>query len=148
MDKVLIDTSTFFDIRKAPKNAQAPWAQNTIYNLLQYQAHHIRLTISGFTVFEHLDGLHRQGQHSEVAEFQESVLPTLEVIYPDETIFALAAQINAVLALTGKTIGVPDTFIAATAITQQLPLVNANTKHFSRIQAAGFPISLENWRDS
>jgi tRNA(fMet)-specific endonuclease VapC len=64
------------------------------------------------------------------------------VIYPDEATFALSAKINAALAVTGKTIGVPDTFIAATAITRNLTLVNANTKHFSRIQTVGFPITL------
>ncbi|AIE86283.1 hypothetical protein OP10G_2915 [Fimbriimonas ginsengisoli Gsoil 348] len=41
----------------------------------------------------------------------------------------------------------PDTFIAATAITRKLALVNANTKHFSRVHAARFSIDLQNWRE-
>ncbi|AIE86282.1 hypothetical protein [Fimbriimonas ginsengisoli] len=81
MDKVLIDTSTFFDIRRAAKNMKAPWAQNTIYHLVRYQAHHPRLTVSAFTGFEHLDGLHRQGKVSEAEDFRLRVLPSLEVIY-------------------------------------------------------------------
>jgi tRNA(fMet)-specific endonuclease VapC len=148
VDKVLIDTSTFFDIRRAPKNLKAPWAQNTLYKLVQYQAHHPKLTVSAFTVFEHLDGLNRQGKQTEAAEFMTRVLPSLEVIYPDQEIYALAAAIHAALAVAGKTIGVPDTFIAATAIIQKLPLVNANTKHFPRVQAAGFSVALENWREA
>ena len=42
----------------------------------------------------------------------------------------------------------PDTFIAASAIVEKLTLVNANSKHFSRIQEAGFPIVLKNWREA
>jgi tRNA(fMet)-specific endonuclease VapC len=147
VDKVLIDTSTFFDIRRAAKNPKATWAQYTIHRLLQYQAHHPKLTVSAFTGFEHLDGLHRQGKKAQANEFRAKVLPSLEVIYPDEATYALAAEIHAALPGTGKTIGLADTFIAATAITQKLALVNANTKHFSRIHVAGFPIILQNWRD-
>lgn len=148
MDKALIDSSTFFDIRKASKNVEAPWAQNTIYRLVQYQAQHPKLTISAFPIFEHLDGLHRQGRVVEADRFLTAIVPSLEVIYPDEAIYALSAQINASLSLAGTKIGVADTFIAATAISRGLTLVNANTRHFERIQAVGFPLNLENWRES
>jgi len=70
------------------------------------------------------------------------------VIRPDAQIEDKAAEINAQLAKAGKTIGVVDTFIAATAIIHNLALVNANTKHFPRIQTAGFPLTSNNWRDA
>jgi len=83
VDKVLIDTSTFFDIWNAPKHLNSIWAQNTLARFLQYQAAHPRLTVSSFTVFEHLDGLYRQKRQVEAAEFLAKIVPTLEVIYPD-----------------------------------------------------------------
>jgi len=148
VDKALIDSSTFFDIRKASKNVEAPWAQNTIYRLVQYQAEHTKLTISAFTVFEHLDGLHRQGRVAEADHFLAVIVPSLEVIYPDEAIYTLSAQVNASLSLAGTKIGVADTFIAATALSRGLTLVNANMRHFERIQVVGFPLKLENWREA
>lgn len=148
MDKALIDTSAFFDIRKATKNLKSVWAQNTIHHLVKYQAQHPRLTVSAFTAFEYLDGLYRQGRQHEANDFRTRILPTLEVIYADESVYALAAEIHAALAVSGEAIGVVDTFIAATAIANELPLVNANPKHFSRVQTAGFSIDLQNWRDA
>lgn len=59
-----------------------------------------------------------------------------------------AAEIHAKLRQVGLAIDVPDTIIAAMAIVRSLTLVNANTRHFPRVAGAGFPISLENWRDS
>lgn len=147
MDRVLIDTSTFVDISRAPKRIRDSWAANTIGHLVQYQTSHSKLTVGAFTVFEHLDGLHRVGQHEDAKQFSATIEAGLEVIYPDEAVFALAAQIQAALAVIGKTIGVPDTFIAATAITHGLTLVNANTKHFERVSKAGFPLRLANWRE-
>jgi len=59
----------------------------------------------------------------------------------------MAAAIHAKLRQSGQGIDVPDTFIAATAIIHCLTLVNANTRHFPRVVAAGFPLKLENWRE-
>jgi len=38
--------------------------------------------------------------------------------------------------------------IAATAIEHDCVLVTGNTQHFARIQALGYPLQLDNWRDS
>ena len=146
--KVLIDTSTFFDVWNAPKHLESVWAQNTLANLLLYQVAHPTLTVSSFTVFEHLDGLYRQRREVEAAEFVANVVPTLEVIYPDLQINDLASKIHAALRVNGKIIGIGDIFIAASAITANCPLVNANTKHFERIRGLGFPLTIENWRDA
>jgi tRNA(fMet)-specific endonuclease VapC len=61
---------------------------------------------------------------------------------------ALGGEINADLAATGSKIGIVDCLIAATAIANNLILVNANTKHFSRIVYAGYGLALENWREA
>lgn len=147
MHKALLDTSTLFDIRRAAKKRSATWAQNTLRHLLAYQAHYPILTISAFTAFELLDGLHRDGQANAIQDFHARVLPSFEVIYPDQDIVTLSAEINAALS-KGQSIGIVDTLIAATAISRKLTLVNANTKHFPRVQVAGFPLILENWREA
>ena len=108
----------------------------------------LHLTLSTFTVFEHLDGLYRSGQATAAKDFSRMVLPKFEVIDTDHTIVALGAEINAALAKSGQSIGVVDCLIAATAISRNLTLVNSNTRHFPRVVAAGFPLTLENWRDT
>lgn len=148
MDKALLDSSTLFDIQRAIKKPSAPWAQNTLVNLLAYLKHHPKLTVSGLTVFELLEGLYRGGDPQAIADFHQNVLPRYEVIHPDAQIEDKAAEIHAKLRLAGQSIDVPDTLIAATAIIHGLTLVNANTRHFPRVVAAGFPLQLENWRDA
>ena len=147
MARSLVDTSTFFDIEKALQNSRPTWATNTIANLNRFYEHHQRLIISAWTVFEHLDGLHRTGQVLEAEAFIQNVVPNLEVIYPDQATFALAAKVHAALVKSGRTIGVVDTFIAATAIINDLDLVTANSKHFERIQSEGYPLRIQNWRE-
>ena len=148
MAKSLLDTSTYFDMVAAPKHPKAVWAQNTSRNVLRYLSQNEQLTISAFTIVETVDGFKRQGQSREAAEFLNVVVPKFEVIYPDQDSMVLAGEINAVLAKTGKTIGIIDILIAASAVTHNLTLVNANTKDFVRISDAGFPVTLENWRDA
>jgi len=144
--KAIVDTSTYLDIRRATKNSRALWAQCTLKNLLAYRAVFPNLTISALKAYEILDGLYRGPALSAPHEFLVKVLPSYEVIYPDEQIIALGAEINAALASSRLTIGLADTMIAATAIARKLTLVNANSKHFFRVKAHGFPITLENWR--
>ena len=146
MDKGLIDSSTLFDIQRALKNPSAEWAQNSLGNLLAYLQRHQKLTISGITVFELLEGLYRGGDKKVISEFHTKLLPTYEVIQPSTEIEDKAAEIHAKLRLAGQSIDVPDTLIAATAIIHNLTLVNANTRHFARVAGAGFPLKTDNWR--
>lgn len=148
MDKALIDSSTLFDIQRALKKPGASWAQSSLGKLLAYRQHHQKLTISGLTVFELLEGLYRGGDPQAIADFHQNVLPSYEVIHPDTQIEDKAAEIHAKLRLSGQAIDVPDTLIAATAIIHGLTLVNANTRHFPRVVTAGFPLRIENWRDA
>lgn len=147
MPKALIDSSTYFDMLNASRHQQATWAQNTRTHTIRYLSRYAQLTLSGLTVVEVVDGLKRKGQDKAISQFLSHTLPQFEVIYPDQPIMALAGEINATLALAGRSIGVVDCLIAATAITHELVLVNANTKHFPRIVIAGYPLTLENLRD-
>jgi len=52
-----------------------------------------------------------------------------------------AAELLAALYASGRPVGIEDTMIASTALTNGLIVVTANTEHFSRIP--GMP--MENW---
>jgi tRNA(fMet)-specific endonuclease VapC len=145
--KALIDSSALFDISRALKGGKGPWATHTLAKLADYELRYPRLTISGITVFELLEGLYRGGDLKVISEFHSKLLPRYEVIQPTAEIEDKAAEIHARLRLAGQSIDVPDTFIAATAIVHDFTLVNANTRHFPRVMDAGFPLKLENWRE-
>jgi len=93
-----------------------------------------------------LEGIYRDNIPGADEEFITKVLPGYEVIYPNQEIITLGAKIDAALANTRQSIGIVDALIAATAIHEGLALVNANTRHFPRVQQAGFPLHIENWR--
>lgn len=147
VDRHLFDTSSLIDHRRAPRWTHAEWAQTILRRLAAYRAHDPLRTISAFTVFELLDGFYRDGRPDAAREFGVQLSTDFDVIYPDEAIVTLGAEIHAALA-KGQTIGVVGSMITATAISHRLTLVTSNVGHFARVQAAGFPFSLENWRES
>lgn len=145
--KALLDSSSLFDISRANLKRNQPWAQNILRHEMAYKEHHQILTISGMTVFELLDGFYRRADQTAVAHFHKNLLPTYEVIRTDPQIEDKAAEINGRLVRAGMRIGIVDAFVAATAISHGLTLVNANTKHFQRVVDLGFPLTLTNWRE-
>ncbi len=148
MVRALIDSSTYFDLLNAPKHQHLDWARNTSIHAISYLNQYPRFTVSGLTVLEVVDGFKRKRMEAAIAKFLDQTLLQFDVIYPDKPILALAGEINATLALGGRSIGVVDCLIAATAITQKITLVNANTKHFARVVQAGYPLDVTNWRIS
>ncbi|WP_425549969.1 type II toxin-antitoxin system VapC family toxin [Compostibacter hankyongensis] len=58
----------------------------------------------------------------------------MEVIPFDEAAVDTAVKINSSLKRKRKQIDIADLFIAATAITHNLPLATLNKKHFNRIE--------------
>jgi|SRR4051812_26335141 tRNA(fMet)-specific endonuclease VapC len=65
--------------------------------------------------------------------FWTSILARTTVLPFDQAIAQTAVDINHVLKLKRKQIGVADLFIAATAIANNLPFATLNKKHFDRI---------------
>ncbi|WP_437962098.1 PIN domain-containing protein [Sorangium sp. So ce119] len=63
------------------------------------------------------------------------------------TVAELAGRIRADLERLGSKLTIEDTLIAATAIRHGLPIATGNTRHFVKIQDAGYPLVLENWRE-
>jgi tRNA(fMet)-specific endonuclease VapC len=67
--------------------------------------------------------------------FWENLLKEAEVLSFDKKAARVAVEINRALKLVSKQIGISDLFIAATAISNNLPLATLNLKHFERIEA-------------
>ncbi len=73
------------------------------------------------------------GATSAQLPFWTGMLARTKVLPFDQMISQAAVVINAILKRKRKQIGIADLFIAATAITNNLPLSTLNRKHFDRI---------------
>jgi len=65
--------------------------------------------------------------------FWTNLLSRTKVLPFDEAVAQTAVDINTILKLKRKQIGIADLFIAATAISNHLSLATLNKKHFDRI---------------
>jgi len=117
---VLIDTSILIDyFRKYDK-------EKSVLVALVKQGY--TYSISSVTEYEIYRGA-LLGQLS----FWDNLLQKVEVLPFDKAASRVAVDINAELKRKRKQIEIPDLFIAATAITNNLSLSTLNRKHFDRI---------------
>ena len=79
--------------------------------------------------------------------FRQEVLPAFEVVGFDEEEACFAGEIYKKLELRRQRIGIPDTQLAAVAISRGLTLVTSDGRHFQRVIELGYPMALENWRE-
>ena len=120
-DIILLDTSVLIDYyRKKDKN------KTLLFHLAETWP---LFAVSAITHFEIYAGTLNQQKDFWDSFFQEvAILP-----FNAET-SALAASIDKELKKERKQIAIPDLFIAATALSNNLPCPTLNKKHFSRIQ--------------
>ncbi len=71
-----------------------------------------------------------------------------EVLPFDDQAARLAGRINADLERLGRVIGMPDVMVAAIALRNGLPIVTGNVVHFEYVMAAGYPLAIENWKNT
>ena len=138
MNKSLLDTDILSEFFKGV-NAQVA-ARATAYI-----AAFGRLTISAVTLMEVVKGFHKANRPDRIQALRNS-LASEEVLDFDQPSAELAGRIAADLERSGQPIGAADPMIAAIALTHGLTLVTGNTAHFQRIQALGYPLKLEDWR--
>ena len=74
------------------------------------------------------------GSNQEQQEFWENFFSRIVVLPFDSASSQMAVQIFKDLKAKNKLIEIPDIFIAATAIQNNLPLATTNLKHFDRIE--------------
>lgn len=98
-----------------------------------------RHAISTVTVTELRLGVNKQypddgDRRREALDGLESLLARFEVIEADRAVATAAADIIASLQQRGKPVNdLHDVYVAATARTEQLPVLTANVGHFERI---------------
>lgn len=71
----------------------------------------------------------------------KEIISRVDIVSLGENEALVAGDILADMRKTGQTIGIEDILIAASAITRNLILVTANTRHFSKIK----DLKIENW---
>jgi tRNA(fMet)-specific endonuclease VapC len=121
-DKItLLDTSILIDYYRKTNKANSKWVE------LIEQGY--EFAISAITKYE----LYSGATQSQII-FWDSVLTSISVISFDESCVDTAVQINALLKRKRKQIDLADLFIAATAMTHDLPIATLNNKHFDRIE--------------
>ena len=112
----------------------------------QYRDAFGQFTISAVTVVEVVKGLHKLARPQRLQAFLDAIAGD-EVLPLDRLGAQIAGRIYADLERNGQTIGRADPLIAATAIHHSLVLVTGNTAHCERIQALGYQLELDNWRE-
>lgn len=117
--KVLIDTSILIDhLRKKQKDKTTFFKLSKNYDCL----------ISSITQFEFSVGSTPHNQ-----EFTKNLLAALPVLSLDSNCTEIAVDLYHALKKRNQLISLPDIFIAATAIANDLPFQTLNKKHFQRI---------------
>jgi len=146
--KVLLDSTTYMDLEKAPKFRFHDWAVTSVKNVILYRRTNGNPFLSVVSVAEILRGLHRDVDSSKVITFKQNVPLNFEFLNVTSEISYLASEILAQLDKEGLAIGFPDSLIAATAIHHGFDLVTSNERHFRRVVDLGYPLTLRNWREA
>jgi predicted nucleic acid-binding protein len=138
MMRAILDTDILSEVLKAKD-------PSVKFKASAYRAAEGRYTFSTITVMEIVKGLSRKRRDDAIRQFL-AVVNESDLLTLDKTSAELAGRIYADLEQAGRPIGVADVLIASLAIHYGLPLVTGNTSDYERIQAAGYPLVLENWR--
>jgi predicted nucleic acid-binding protein len=117
---ILVDTSVLIDyFRKSDKSNS---------KLVALLRDGYKFQISSVTEYEIFAGS-TLGQQ----KYWEDFLEKIKVLSFDQDAVKTAVEINSKLKLKSKQIAIADLFIAATAISNNLPFATLNRKHFDRI---------------
>lgn len=119
---VLVDTSILIDLFRKTDKANA-----VLISLIKQG---FTYCISAITEYEIYTGA-LLGQ----VDFWDNFLKKTEILPFDKAVAKTAADLNKVLKQKRKLIDTADLFIAATAVTHQLPFATLNKKHFERIES-------------
>lgn len=140
MERAVLDTDTFSYITGQRHPAIIAAAR-------QYERVFRYFTITAITVSEVLAGYSQVQDFAAIAEFLRR-LDGMEVLPLEAGEAIMAGRILGDLRRTGNQIGPLGPFNAAIALENNLPLVTNNTKDYRRIVALGYPLILQNWRDT
>jgi predicted nucleic acid-binding protein len=117
---VLVDTSILIDYYRKTDKANSVWL-----SLVKQDYNFAISAISKYEIYS--------GATPTQLTFWNNVLQAVNIIALDEYCIDAAVNINATLKRARKQIAIADLFIAATAITHNLPIATLNRRHFERI---------------
>lgn len=139
METSLLDTNVFSEVLRGRNE---PVTRRADAYLCVFEC----FTISVITVVEIIDGLRRRALQNRIDSFFSQLATGGHQVVPVEIgVARIAGLISGDLHRIGQPIGEADTLIAATALHLEIPLVTGNTRHFQRIQQAGYPLRLVDW---
>jgi predicted nucleic acid-binding protein len=117
---VLVDTSILIDLfRKTDK------ANSALVSLVRQGYIYCISAITEFEIYT--------GTTSTQVDFWNDFLEKTNILAFDQTVAKIAVDLNKGLKRKRKLIDLADLFIAATAISNNLPFATLNKKHFDRI---------------
>ena len=121
-DKIILaDTSLLIDFfRKSDKSK---------YKLISLIKDGYKFSICIITEYEIYSGA-----TNEQLDYWHKFLEKIDVIPLDEAAIKIAVEINKTLKTKRKQIDLADLFIAAIAVSKNIPLGTLNTKHFERVE--------------
>lgn len=140
MEPALLDTDILLEVLKA-KNS------TVVARATAYQAAFSELTISVVTVMEIVQGFQKMKQAEALEKFLDGLKASRVLVF-DQPCAEMAGRIYGDLERVGQRVGRADAMIAATSLQHSLTLVTGNTEHYQRIQALGYSLKLENWRQA
>lgn len=140
MNKSLLDTDILSEIMRGRDPKVVAKAQ-------EYLIAYSLFTVSVISIMEIVRGYQRVQRQDKLNQFLHAAA-AMEILLLDTEAAILAGQIDGDLSRIGQRVGRADPMIAALAITNNLVLISGNTQHYQRIQLLGYPLLLENWRDT
>jgi tRNA(fMet)-specific endonuclease VapC len=140
VEPALLDTDILLEVLKA-KNS------TVVARATAYQAAFSELTISVVTVMEIVQGFQKMKQAEALEKFLDGLKASRVLVF-DQPCAEMAGRIYGDLERVGQRVGRADAMIAATSLQHSLTLVTGNTEHYQRIQALGYSLKLENWRQA
>lgn len=139
MDKALLDTDILSEILKGKNAAIAGRAS-------AYRTVFPHYTTSLITVLEIVKGYQKVFREDRIQKFL-AVLPAVELLSLDLQSAEIAGRVLGDLERLGQPIGRADPMIAGIALRYDLVLVTGNVSHYQRIQALGYSLRLDNWKN-
>lgn len=139
MTGALFDTSALSDIMRPPSKRPASVSRQ----FRDYLRTKAKVTLSQITCYEVTRGLLKKRALVQLQHFDE-FCSRCELLPVTADVLRQAAKLWATGRQQGMIVDDGDLIVAATAITEGLPLITANPKHFAWIGG----LSVINWRDS
>lgn len=118
---ILVDTSILIDYYRKTEKANSVWISLVRKGYV--------FAISAVTKYEIYSGA-----TIEQLDFWNNVFEVIDILPFNETAVNSAIEINKKLKKKRKQIDIADLFIAATAMSNNLPIATLNKKHFDRIE--------------